>query len=174
MVSEPVLNHLLSLQVTAVELLPVHHFLPEHVLSKQGLTNYWGYNSLAFFAPHGPYSSSGDTGEQVAEFKAMVKAFHQAGIEVILDVVYNHSAEGNHLGPLLSFKGFDNRSYYHLDPANRRHYVDFTGTGNTLNMGNAQPLQLMMDSLRYWVLDMHVDGLSLRPRHRPGPQPVPG
>ena len=158
MVSDPVLKHLLSLGVTAVELLPVHHFIPEHVLSKQGLTNYWGYNSLAFFAPYGPYSSSGDTGEQVAEFKAMVKAFHQAGIEVILDVVYNHSADGNDLGPLLSFKGFDNRSYYHLDPADRSSYLDFTGTGNTLNMGNAQSLQLMMDSLRYWVLDMHVDG----------------
>ena len=158
MVSEPVLEHLLSLGVTAVELLPVHHFVSEHMLAKQGLTNYWGYNTLGYFAPHGPYSSTGDTGEQVVEFKAMVKALHQVGIEVILDVVYNHSAEGNHLGPLLSFKGFDNRSYYHLNPANRAHYVDFTGTGNTLNMGNAQSLQLMMDSLRYWVLDMHVDG----------------
>ena len=158
MVSEPVLEHLLSLGVTAVELLPVHHFVSEHMLAKQGLSNYWGYNTLGYFAPHGPYSSKGDTGEQVVEFKAMVKALHQVGIEVILDVVYNHSAEGNHLGPLLSFKGLDNRSYYHLNPANRAHYVDFTGTGNTLNMGNAQSLQLMMDSLRYWVLDMHVDG----------------
>ena len=158
MVSEPVLEHLLSLGVTAVELLPVHQFVSEHTLVKQGLSNYWGYNTLGYFAPHGPYSSTGDTGEQVVEFKAMVKALHQVGIEVILDVVYNHSAEGNHLGPLLSFKGFDNRSYYHLNPANRAHYVDFTGTGNTLNMGNAQSLQLMMDSLRYWVLDMHVDG----------------
>ena len=158
MASEPVLEHLLSLGVTAVELLPVHHFVSEHMLAKQGLSNYWGYNTLGYFAPHGPYSSNGDTGEQVVEFKAMVKALHQVGIEVILDVVYNHSAEGNHLGPLLSFKGFDNRSYYHLNPANRADYVDFTGTGNTLNMGNAQSLQLMMDSLRYWVLDMHVDG----------------
>ena len=158
MVSEPVLEHLLSLGVTAVELLPVHHFVSEHMLAKQGFSNYWGYNTLGYFAPHGPYSSKGDTGEQVVEFKAMVKALHQVGIEVILDVVYNHSAEGNHLGPLLSFKGLDNRSYYHLNPANRAHYVDFTGTGNTLNMGNAQSLQLMMDSLRYWVLDMHVDG----------------
>ena len=158
MASEPVLEHLLSLGVTAVELLPVHHFVSEHMLAKQGLTNYWGYNTLGYFAPHGPYSSTGNTGEQVVEFKAMVKALHQVGIEVILDVVYNHSAEGNHLGPLLSFKGFDNRSYYHLNPANRARYVDFTGTGNTLNMGNAQSLQLMMDSLRYWVLDMHVDG----------------
>ena len=158
MASEPVLEHLLSLGVTAVELLPVHHFVSEHMLAKQGLSNYWGYNTLGYFAPHGPYSSKGDTGEQVVEFKAMVKALHQVGIEVILDVVYNHSAEGNHLGPLLSFKGFDNRSYYHLNPANRADYVDFTGTGNTLNMGNAQSLQLMMDSLRYWVLDMHVDG----------------
>ena len=158
MASEPVLEHLLSLGVTAVELLPVHHFVSEHMLAKQGLSNYWGYNTLGYFAPHGPYSSKGDTGEQVVEFKAMVKALHQVGIEVILDVVYNHSAEGNHLGPLLSFKGFDNRSYYHLNPANRARYVDFTGTGNTMNMGNAQSLQLMMDSLRYWVLDMHIDG----------------
>ncbi|MXW75072.1 MAG: glycogen debranching protein GlgX [Acidimicrobiaceae bacterium] len=158
MVSDPVLEHLLSLGVTAVELLPVHHFVSEHVLAKQGLSNYWGYNTLGFFAPHGPYCSSGDTGEQVVEFKAMVKKMHQAGIEVILDVVYNHSAEGNHLGPLLSFKGLDNRCYYHLDPANPRLYLDFTGTGNTLNMGNAQSLQMMMDSLRYWVQDMHVDG----------------
>ncbi len=158
MVSDPVLEHLLSLGVTAVELLPVHHFVSEHVLVKAGLSNYWGYNTLGFFAPHGPYSSRGDTGEQVVEFKTMVKKFHRAGIEVILDVVYNHSAEGNHLGPSLSFKGLDNRCYYHLDPANPRHYVDFTGTGNTLNMGNAQSLQMMMDSLRYWVLDMHVDG----------------
>ncbi|MCQ3807638.1 MAG: glycogen debranching protein GlgX [Acidimicrobiaceae bacterium] len=158
MASEPVLDHLLSLGVTAVELLPVHHFVSEHTLVKQGLSNYWGYNTLGFFAPHGPYSSSGDTGGQVVEFKAMVKALHRAGIEVILDVVYNHSAEGNHLGPLLSFKGFDNRSYYHLNPDHRAEYVDFTGTGNTLNMGNAQSLQLMMDSLRYWVQDMRVDG----------------
>ncbi len=158
MASEPVLEHLLSLGVTAVELLPVHHFVSEHTLVKQGLRNYWGYNTLGFFAPHGPYASSGDTGEQVVEFKAMVKALHQVGIEVILDVVYNHSAEGNHLGPLLSFKGLDNSSYYHLNPDNQAEYVDFTGTGNTLNMGNAQSLQLMMDSLRYWVLDMRVDG----------------
>ena len=158
MASEPVLEHLLSLGVTAVELMPVHHFVSEHTLVKQGLSNYWGYNTLGFFAPHGPYSSSGDTGGQVVEFKAMVKALHKAGIEVVLDVVYNHSAEGNRLGPLLSFKGLDNRSYYHLNPDDRAEYVDFTGTGNTLNMGSAQSLQLMMDSLRYWVLDMHVDG----------------
>ena len=156
--SEPVLEHLVSLGVTAVELMPVHHFVSEHTLVAGALSDYWGYNTLGFFAPHGPYSSSGDTGEQVVEFKAMVKALHQVGIEVILDVVYNHSAEGNHLGPLLSLKGLDNRAYYHLDPDNGRHYVDFTGTGNTLNMGSAQSLQLMMDSLRYWVLDMHVDG----------------
>ncbi|MDE0066740.1 MAG: glycogen debranching protein GlgX [Acidimicrobiaceae bacterium] len=158
MVSDPVLGHLLSLGVTAVELLPVHHFVSEHALTKQGLSNYWGYNTLGFFAPHGPYSAGGDTGGQVVEFKAMVKTLHQAGIEVILDVVYNHSAEGSHLGPSLSFKGLDNRCYYHLDPAEPRHYADFTGTGNTLNMGNSQSLQMMMDSLRYWVLDMHVDG----------------
>ena len=158
MACDPVLDHLVSLGVSAVELLPVHHFLAEHVLVDQGLSNYWGYNTLGFFAPHGPYSAGGDRGKQVVEFKSMVKALHRAGIEVILDVVYNHSAEGNHLGPLLSLKGLDNRAYYHLDPDNRRHYVDFTGTGNTLNMGSAQSLQLMMDSLRYWVLEMHVDG----------------
>ncbi len=158
MVSPPVLEHLVSLGITAVELLPVHQFVNDHVLKSQDLNNYWGYNSLAFLAPHGAYSSSGDTGGQVVEFKSMVKAFHRAGIEVILDVVYNHSAEGNQLGPLLSFKGLDNPSYYHLDPDQPRHYVDFTGTGNTLNMGHHHSLQLMMDSLRYWVTDMHVDG----------------
>ncbi|MEL7156834.1 MAG: glycogen debranching protein GlgX, partial [Actinomycetota bacterium] len=153
-----VLGHLRALGVTAIELLPVHHFLSEHSVVERGLTNYWGYNTLAYLAPHGPYAAGGDTGAQVREFKEMVKAVHRAGIEVILDVVYNHSAEGNHLGPLLSLKGFDNRAYYRLDPANPRHYVDFSGTGNTLNMANAQPLQLMMDSLRYWIQDMHVDG----------------
>ncbi len=158
MASPPILEHLVRLGITAVELMPVHHFVSEHTLAAQGLTNYWGYNSLAYLAPHGPYSSAGDTGGQVTEFKAMVKAFHEAGIEVILDVVYNHTAEGNELGPLLSLKGFDNRAYYRLDPTNPRHYVDFTGTGNSLNMRHSQSLQLVMDSLRYWILDMHVDG----------------
>ncbi len=158
MVCPAVLEHLTSLGVTAVELMPVHHFISEHSLVQRGLTNYWGYNTLSFLAPHGPYSSSGDGGSQVQEFKSMVKAFHRAGIEVILDVVYNHTAEGNQLGPLLSLKGFDNTTYYRLDPDNPRHYVDFTGTGNSLNMRHAQPLQLMMDSLRYWIGDMHVDG----------------
>lgn len=156
--SPPIIEYLLDLGITAIELLPVHHFLSEHSVEQRGLVNYWGYNTLAYLAPHGPYSASGDAGGQVREFKEMVKAFHAAGIEVILDVVYNHSAEGNQLGPLLSLKGLDNRAYYRLDPANPRHYVDFSGTGNTLNMANAQPLQLMMDSLRYWILDMHVDG----------------
>ncbi len=156
--SPPIIDYLLDLGITAIELLPVHHFLTEHSVAQRGLVNYWGYNTLAYLAPHGPYAASGDAGGQVREFKEMVKAFHAAGIEVILDVVYNHSAEGNHLGPLLSLKGLDNRAYYRLDPANPRHYVDFSGTGNTLNMANAQPLQLMMDSLRYWILDMHVDG----------------
>jgi isoamylase len=158
MVCPPILEHLTQLGITAVELMPVHHFLSEHSVVERGLTNYWGYNTLAYLAPHGPYSSAGDTGGQVTEFKSMVKAFHHAGIEVILDVVYNHTAEGNHLGPLLSLKGFDNRAYYRLDPENLRNYVDFTGTGNSLNMRHSQTLQLMMDSLRYWILEMHVDG----------------
>ncbi|MGI9614949.1 MAG: glycogen debranching protein GlgX [Acidimicrobiales bacterium] len=158
MVSPPILGHLTELGITAVELMPIHHFLSEHSVVERGLTNYWGYNSLGFLAPHGPYSSSGDLGGQVDEFKAMVRAFHGAGIEVILDVVYNHTAEGNHLGPSLSLKGLDNRSYYRLDAADQSRYVDFTGTGNSLNMRHSQTLQLMMDSLRYWILDMHVDG----------------
>ena len=158
MVTEPILEHLQGLGVTAVELMPVHHFISEHTVAQRGLTNYWGYNTLAFLAPHGPYSSVGDSGGQVHEFKMMVKKFHQAGIEVILDVVYNHTAEGNHLGPLLSLKGFDNPAYYRLDSDDPRHYVDFSGTGNSLDMRHSQSLQLMMDSLRYWIVDMHVDG----------------
>jgi isoamylase len=158
MVTPAILDHLIDLGVTAVELMPTHHFLTEHSVAERGLTNYWGYNTLGFFAPHGPYSSAGDTGEQVAEFKAMVRSFHQAGIEVILDVVYNHTAEGNHLGPLLSLKGLDNHAYYRLDPDDPSSYVDYSGTGNTLNMVHPQSLQLTMDSLRYWILDMHVDG----------------
>ena len=158
MASAPILEHLRALGITAIELMPVHHFVSEHPLVERDLVNYWGYNSLAYLAPHGPYSASGDRGGQVNEFKAMVKAFHAAGIEVILDVVYNHTAEGNHLGPMLSLKGFDNRAYYRVAPDEPRHYVDFTGTGNSLNMQHSQSLQLMMDSLRYWILDMHVDG----------------
>ncbi len=158
MVSEPILDHLVQLGVTAVELMPVHHFLSEHTVVERGLTNYWGYSTLAFFAPHGPYSSAGDTGAQVREFKSMVRAFHAEGIEVILDVVYNHTAEGNHLGPTLSLKGFDNPAYYRLLPEDPRHYIDFSGTGNSLNMRHSQTLQLMMDSLRYWITEMRVDG----------------
>ena len=144
--------------ITAVELLPVHAFLTDKHLAEKGLTNYWGYNTLNFFAPEARYSSSGDRGGQVREFKEMVKALHQAGIEVILDVVYNHTAEGNQLGPTLSFRGVDNLAYYRLVEDDLRFYMDYTGTGNTLDAHNPQTLQLIMDSLRYWVLEMHVDG----------------
>ncbi len=156
--SEPVLKHLLSLGITAVELLPVHEFVDEHHLVQRGLSNYWGYNSLSFFAPTARYSGTGDRGEQVREFKQMVKALHAAGIEVILDVVYNHTCEGNELGPTLSFRGIDNPIYYRLVPDNLRYYVDYTGTGNSPNMRHPQVLKLIMDSLRYWVQEMHVDG----------------
>ena len=156
--SEPIVQYLVSLGITAVELLPVHQSVSEHALAKRGLRNYWGYNSIGYFAPHGPYAAGGDGGQQVVEFKRMVQRLHEAGIEVILDVVYNHTAEGNQLGPLLSLKGFDNPAYYRLDPNDRRHYIDYTGTGNSLNMRHAQSLQLMMDSLRYWIQEMHVDG----------------
>ena len=152
------IDHLLHLGVTAVELQPVHQFVDEHALVKAGLRNYWGYNSIAYLAPHNGYSAGGDTGGQVREFKQMVRTLHDAGIEVILDVVYNHTAEGNHLGPMLSFKGIDNLSYYRCSPEDPRYYVDFTGTGNTLNMRHPHVLQLIMDSLRYWVTEMHVDG----------------
>jgi isoamylase len=152
------IDHLLRLGVTAVELLPVHTFTDEPFLIEKGLTNYWGYNTLNYFSPSARYATSGHPGEQVREFKAMVKALHAAGIEVILDVVYNHTAEGNNLGPTLSFKGIDNRAYYRLDPDDPRFYMDFTGTGNTLNVRHPQVLQLIMDSLRYWVLEMHIDG----------------
>ncbi len=155
--SEPIIEHLLSLGVTAVELLPVHHFAVDRHLADLGLTNYWGYNSIAFLAPDVRYAVGG-LGSQVGEFKSMVKTLHSAGIEVILDVVYNHTAEGNHLGPTLSLRGIDNQAYYRLDPENPRYYVDFTGTGNSLNMLHPRTIQLIMDSLRYWVLDMHVDG----------------
>jgi len=152
------IEHLHLLGVTAIELLPVHQFVDDHTLRDKGLHNYWGYNSIGYFAPHAAYSSSGSDGEQVREFKSMVKAMHEAGIEVILDVVYNHTAEGNHLGPTLSFKGIDNVSYYRLVEGDERHYMDYTGTGNSLNMRHPNVLQLLMDSLRYWVTEMHVDG----------------
>ena len=152
------LRHLKRLGVTAVELMPVHHYINDGHLSERGLSNYWGYNTLAYLAPVGRYCSTGDRGNQVAEFKAMVKALHREGIEVILDVVYNHTAEGNHLGPTLSLRGIDNSTYYRLVPDNPRYYMDYTGTGNTLNVRHPQVLKLIMDSLRYWVLDMHVDG----------------
>ncbi|MEW6153793.1 MAG: glycogen debranching protein GlgX [Actinomycetota bacterium] len=156
--SPAVVDHLLKLGVTAVELLPVHHFVSEHDLVKRGLSNYWGYNTLGYFAPHAAYSSSGSLGQQVREFKAMVRSLHSAGIEVILDVVYNHTAEGNHMGPTLSFRGLDNASYYRLVEGDRRMYMDYTGTGNTLNARHPEVLHLIMDSLRYWVTEMHVDG----------------
>jgi isoamylase len=155
---QPVVDHLLGLGVTAVELMPVHHHSVDRHLAERGLTNYWGYNTLAYFAPHLPYSVSGDPLESVREFKMMVRALHAAGIEVILDVVYNHTVEGNHLGPTLSLRGIDNAEYYRLMPGDPRHYLDFTGTGNTLNMQSPRVLQLIMDSLRYWVTEMHVDG----------------
>ena len=152
------IEYLQALGVTAVELMPVHHFVHDHHLIEKGLRNYWGYNSIGYFAPHSEYSSTGSRGEQVSEFKGMVKALHAAGIEVILDVVYNHTAEGNHLGPMLSFKGIDNPAYYRLVPEDPRYYFDTTGTGNSLNMRHPHTLQLIMDSLRYWVTEMHVDG----------------
>jgi isoamylase len=152
-----VIDHLRSLGVTAIELLPVHQFVhPEH-LSKRGLVNYWGYDSIGYLAPHNQYSGSGQRGQQVQEFKSMVRTLHQAGIEVLLDVVYNHTCEGNHLGPTLCFRGLDNPTYYRL-VEDRRYYMDYTGCGNSLNMLSPHVLQLIMDSLRYWVLEMHVDG----------------
>jgi glycogen operon protein len=156
--SEPALEYFQSLGVTAVELLPVHHIIDESFLHDRGLTNYWGYSSIGYLAPHAMYAATGRHGEQVREFKGMVKALHSAGIEVILDVVYNHTAEGNHLGPLLSFKGVDNESYYRLMPDDPRFYMDFTGTGNSLNPVHPSVLRLIMDSLRYFVIDCHVDG----------------
>ncbi|HEU4643649.1 MAG TPA: glycogen debranching protein GlgX [Gemmatimonadaceae bacterium] len=156
--SDPIIEHLQSLGVTAVELLPVHHFAVDRQLAERGLTNYWGYNSIGFFAPDVRYAAFGGLGQQVGEFKSMVKTLHSAGIEVILDVVYNHTAEGNHLGPTLSLRGIDNAAYYRLDPENPRLYVDFTGCGNSLNMQHPRTIQFIMDSLRYWVTEMHVDG----------------
>jgi glycogen operon protein len=156
--SEPAIDYLVDLGVTAVELLPVHHISDESFLAERGLRNYWGYSTIGYLAPHSEYAATGRRGEQVREFKGMVKAMHRAGIEVILDVVYNHTAEGNHLGPMLSFKGADNASYYRLVPDDPHHYMDFTGTGNSLNPVHPSVLRLIMDSLRYWVTDCHVDG----------------
>jgi isoamylase len=153
-----IVDHLTGLGVTALELMPVHQFVTDHALEQRGLTNYWGYNTIGFFAPHNRYSSSGQLGQQVLEFKAMVKALHEANIEVILDVVYNHTAEGNHLGPTLSMRGIDNTAYYRLVEDDKRYYMDTTGTGNSLLMRSPHALQLIMDSLRYWVTEMHVDG----------------
>jgi isoamylase len=153
-----IIDHLKALGVTAIELMPAHQFVSDDVLAQRGLANYWGYNTIGFFAPHNAYAAAGQRGEQVQEFKAMVRAMHEAGIEVIMDVVYNHTAEGNHLGPTLSFRGIDNASYYRLVDDDRQYYMDTTGTGNSLLMRNPQVLQLIMDSLRYWVTEMHVDG----------------
>ncbi len=153
-----VTRYLKGLGVTAVELLPVHHFLTEPLLESKGKTNYWGYNTIGYFAPHAGYCSRGKCGQQVNEFKYMVRELHAVGLEVILDVVYNHTAEGGRGGPTLSLRGLDNARYYRLDPADQRYYVDYTGCGNTMNMREPYVLQLMMDSLRYWVVEMHVDG----------------
>jgi isoamylase len=156
--SDEAIAYLKDLAVTAVELLPVHHISDEPFLVEHGLRNYWGYSTIGFFAPHSEYAATGRRGEQIREFKGMVKALHRAGIEVILDVVYNHTAEGNHLGPMLAFKGADNAAYYRLVPKDERHYMDFTGTGNSLNPVHPSVLRMIMDSLRYWVVEGHVDG----------------
>ena len=156
--SPKIIRYLKDLGITAIELLPIHHHVNNRFLVNKGLRNYWGYNTIGFFAPDSRYSSSGVLGEQIFEFREMVKAFHRAGIEVILDVVYNHTAEGNQLGPTLSFRGIDNTTYYRISPENSRYYVDFTGTGNSMNMRHPTVIQMIMDSLRYWVQEMHVDG----------------
>jgi len=156
--SDAAIGHLVDLGVTAVELLPIHHIADEHFLQARGLTNYWGYSTIGYLAPHAGYAATGTHGEQVREFKGLVKAMHRAGIEVILDVVYNHTAEGNHLGPTLSFRGVDNLAYYRTMPDEPRFYKDFTGTGNSLNPVSPSVLRLIMDSLRYFVLNCHVDG----------------
>ncbi|MCL3862234.1 glycogen debranching protein GlgX [Actinotalea sp. K2] len=153
-----IIDHLVELGITAIELMPVHQFVNDPTLQEKGLSNYWGYNTIGFFAPHNGYASSVNPGQQVQEFKQMVKALHEAGIEVILDVVYNHTAEGNHFGPTLCFRGIDNAAYYRLVDDDQAHYFDTTGTGNSLLMRNPHVLQLLMDSLRYWVTEMHVDG----------------
>jgi isoamylase len=152
-----IIDHLQQLGVTAIELMPVHQFVQDDTLQQKGLRNYWGYNTIGFFAPHNEYAQDTD-GQQVQEFKGMVRALHEAGIEVILDVVYNHTAEGNHMGPTLSFRGIDNQAYYRLVEDDKQYYMDTTGTGNSLNVRTPQSLQLIMDSLRYWVTEMHVDG----------------
>ncbi len=156
--ADAAVGYLKDLGVTAVELLPVHHIADEEFLTGRGLSNYWGYSTIGFLAPHSPYAATGTLGQEVREFKGMVKALHRAGIEVILDVVYNHTAEGNHLGPMLSFRGVDNAAYYRLVPGDPRHYMDYTGTGNTLNAQHPSVLRLIMDSLRYWVIECRVDG----------------
>ncbi|MEZ0339434.1 glycogen debranching protein GlgX [Mycobacterium sp. pV006] len=153
-----IIEHLQQLGITAIELMPVHHFANDSTLVEKGLSNYWGYNTIGFFAPDSKYSSNPNPGGQVQEFKAMVRALHEANIEVILDVVYNHTAEGNHMGPTLSMRGIDNAAYYHLVDDDKRYYMDYTGTGNSLNVRHPHTLQLIMDSLRYWVTEMHVDG----------------
>jgi isoamylase len=153
-----VVDYLISLGITAVELQPVHQFIHDQALLERGLRNYWGYNSICYLAPHAEHSATGSLGQQVQEFKQLVKTLHAAGIEVLLDVVYNHTGEGNHLGPTLCYRGIDNTAYYRLRSDDQRYYVDYTGTGNTLNVRNPHVLQLLMDSLRYWVIDMHVDG----------------
>lgn len=153
-----VIEHLKSLGITTVELMPVQEFVQDSTLQSHGLSNYWGYNTIGFFAPNAAYSSSGECGQQVAEFKSMVKAYHRAGLEIILDVVYNHTGEGNHLGPTLCFKGIDNKSYYRLVSGDEEHYFDTTGTGNSPNMNSPHTVQLIVDSLRYWAREMHVDG----------------
>jgi isoamylase len=158
MASKPVVQYLKSLGITAIELMPVHAFLTDKHLADQGLANYWGYNTTNFFSPEARYSSAGDRGGQVPGFKNMVRTLHREGIEVILDVVYNHTSEGNHMGPLLSFRGIDNPTYYRLMPDQPRYYMDYTGTGNSLNVRHPQVLKLIMDSLRYWIQEMHVDG----------------
>ena len=157
--SQPaVIEHLSDLGITAIELMPVHQFVNDTHLQDKGLSNYWGYNTIGYFAPHNGYAAYGSDGQQVEEFKTLVKSMHEADIEVILDVVYNHTAEGNHLGPTLSFRGIDNASYYRLVDGDQSHYFDTTGTGNSLLMRSPAVLQLIMDSLRYWVTEMHVDG----------------
>src|SRR5665213_2643519 len=156
--SDEMVAYLRELGVTAVELLPIHQIADEHFIVERGLSNYWGYSSIGFLAPHASYAATGTRGEQISEFKGMVKALHAAGLEVILDVVYNHTAEGNHLGPMLSFRGVDNPAYYRLEPEAPRYYTDFTGTGNSLNPLHPSVLRLIMDSLRYWVTECHVDG----------------
>ncbi len=153
-----IIEHLQKLGVTAIELMPVHQFVNDSTLQDKGLSNYWGYNTIGFFAPQNTYAATGELGQQVQEFKGMVRSLHEAGIEVILDVVYNHTAEGNHLGPTLSMRGIDNAAYYRLVEDDLKHYMDYTGTGNSLNVRHPHSLQLIMDSLRYWVTEMHVDG----------------